>query len=100
MITEIKEGTLSLEDYKGTILLNLTAAQPTAGMFVENAIVLAQGQLEAGQFVVTGLGLPPPEERQATLAAHSGERTRVCSARVSHVQRHRFLWREAEQTHA
>ena len=60
-----------LEDPTGSMRIDLTAAVATSGMFCENCVVLATGEVrkEDGIFEVSALGHPPAELRRQTLEA-------------------------------
>jgi len=66
MITSRQEGEFYLEDLNGSIKLDLSQAQITAGLFTENCIVLAEGEVLDQIFAVHMMGFPPPETRQQT----------------------------------
>jgi DNA polymerase epsilon subunit 2 len=64
VLTEIEDGNLFIEDMTGTIKVDLSTATSTAGLFTENCIVIAEGQLRIdGIFEVTYMGLPMLEKR-------------------------------------
>ena len=71
MLTQREEGVYYLEDLNGSIQLNLQNAKPTAGLFTEGCIVVADGILHEDIFYVKAMGFPPPEDRVETLSAMS-----------------------------
>lgn len=66
MITQLKEGKYYLEDPTGLVLMSLNKTDFQSGLFTENCFVLAEGYYYNGLFRVKTLGLPPPEEANAT----------------------------------
>ena len=71
MLTQREEGIFYLEDLNGNIRLNLQNVKPTAGLFTEGCIVVADGILHENIFYVKAIGFPPPEDRVETLTAMS-----------------------------
>jgi DNA polymerase epsilon subunit 2 len=68
VLTQPSEGVLMLEDLTDSVVLDLSHAKCTAGLFAENCVVIARGQLVDGAvFRVSELGLPPAERRAETL---------------------------------
>jgi len=67
------EGRYFIEDLSARLPLDLTAAETADGLFTENCIVVAEGELTpSGTFRVAALGLPPAETRAESLAALQG----------------------------
>ena len=68
-IRKWKSGIFHLEDPTGSMRIDLTAAAATSGMFCENCVVIATGEVRKtdGIFEVTALGHPPAETRRKTL---------------------------------
>ncbi|KAK9848386.1 hypothetical protein WJX84_000167 [Apatococcus fuscideae] len=72
-ISQLREGQYSLEDVSGSVALDLQHAETTSGLFTENCIVLAEGQMQLNKtFRVRALGFPPLESRMDTEAAAKG----------------------------
>lgn len=67
MLTQMVEGKWFIEDTNSHVEISLENADLTTGLFVENCMVLAQGELVDEVFYVSTLGLPPPESREETL---------------------------------
>ena len=64
VLTEIEDGNLFIEDTTGTIKLDMSNAIPTTGLFTENCIIIAEGQLrEDGVFELSCMGFPMLESR-------------------------------------
>ena len=61
MLTQIKEGKFHLEDPTGYVELDLSNAVFHMGLFVENSIVLAEGNYKEKIFHISAVGFPPPE---------------------------------------
>ena len=70
-LSQVEDGIFYLEDPTGSMRIDLTAAVATSGMFCENCVVLATGEVrkEDGIFEVSALGHPPAELRRQTLEA-------------------------------
>eukprot|EP00192_Tetraselmis_astigmatica_P002520 CAMPEP_0117671648 /NCGR_PEP_ID=MMETSP0804-20121206/13457_1 /TAXON_ID=1074897 /ORGANISM="Tetraselmis astigmatica, Strain CCMP880" /LENGTH=563 /DNA_ID=CAMNT_0005480145 /DNA_START=264 /DNA_END=1955 /DNA_ORIENTATION=+ len=72
-ISQLEDGCYYLEDLSGALPVDLRDAVCTAGYFVENVIVVADGHLRPdGVFEVQALGMPPSEARQASVTAIQG----------------------------
>lgn len=72
-LTRQDEGRFALEDLSARLPLDLSAAETAHGLFTENCLVVAEGELTAGgTFRATALGLPPAEPRAESLAALQG----------------------------
>lgn len=69
MLCEVEEGRFYLEDLNGSVPLDLSRAITQPGMFTENCIVLAEGEMIDGQFWVKMMGFPPPQQRQEAIDA-------------------------------
>jgi len=69
MISQIKEGMYFLEDPGGYIPIDLSGVKTTAGLFMENSIVLAEGEVIDSVFRVKVMGFPPHELKAETRAA-------------------------------
>ena len=62
-----------IEDLSACLPLDLQGAETTDGIFPENSIVVAEGELTAnGTFRAFALGLPPAEPRAESLSALQG----------------------------
>lgn len=67
------EGRYFIEDLSARLPLDLAGAETADGMFPENCIVVAEGELTpGGVFRAVALGLPPAEPRSESLAALQG----------------------------
>ena len=56
-----------MEDLTGTVRVDLTACERSAGLFTENCVVIAEGEVrQDGVFEVIELMFPPSESREAT----------------------------------
>jgi DNA polymerase epsilon subunit 2 len=90
MLCEVEEGCFHLEDLNAHVPIDLSQTVTTPGLFTENCIVLAEGQLVDGVFVVQQLGFPPPQQRLDSLDAVGGSwdlfRTGVTPAQWLKVQ--------------
>eukprot|EP00959_Pyramimonas_sp_CCMP1952_P431850 9044209-Pyramimonas_sp.AAC.1 len=64
VLTEIEDGNLFIEDTTGVIKVEMANAVPTTGLFTENCIIIAEGQLrEDGVFELSYMGFPMLESR-------------------------------------
>ena len=72
MLCEVEEGRFHLEDLHAHVPIDITQTVTTPGLFTENCIVLAEGELVDGVFVVQQLGFPPPQQRHESLEAVGG----------------------------
>ena len=70
-LSQVEDGIFHLEDPTGSMRIDLTAAAATSGMFCENCVVIATGEVRKtdGIFEVSALGHPPAETRRKTLEA-------------------------------
>uniref|UniRef100_A0A7S0MZV0 DNA polymerase epsilon subunit n=1 Tax=Pyramimonas obovata TaxID=1411642 RepID=A0A7S0MZV0_9CHLO len=74
VLTEIEDGNLFIEDMTGTIKVEMVNAIPTTGLFTENCIIIAEGQLrEDGVFALSYMGFPMLESRLDFRAATGNE---------------------------
>lgn len=72
-LTRQDEGRYFIEDMSTRLPLDLTEAETADGLFTENCIVVAEGELTAsGAFKALALGLPPAEPRTESLNAMQG----------------------------
>jgi DNA polymerase epsilon subunit 2 len=72
-LTRQDEGRYFIEDLSARLPLDLTVAETADGIFTENCIVVAEGELTpAGAFRALAVGLPPAEPRVESLAALQG----------------------------
>ncbi len=61
-------GQLTLEDLNNTVTLDVTNCKPEEGLYTDHCMVLADGELRQGKFVVFSMSMPPLEEARTTLA--------------------------------
>lgn len=72
-LTQKEAGKYYIEDLSARLPLDLSAAETSDGLFTENSIVVAEGELTpGGTFRAVALGLPPAEPREDSLAALQG----------------------------
>ena len=72
-LTRTGEGEFAIEDLSARLPLDLSAAETAHGLFTENCVVVAEGELTpGGAFRAAALGLPPAEARAESLAALQG----------------------------
>lgn len=72
-LTQPEEGRYAIEDLSARLPVDLSEAEQTLGVFTQNCIVVAEGELrEDGVFKVAALGQPPPEARAQSLQALQG----------------------------
>ncbi|KAL6782684.1 POLE2 [Auxenochlorella protothecoides x Auxenochlorella symbiontica] len=72
-LSQPREGEYALEDLSARLPLDIQDAERTPGLFTENSIVVAEGQLQpSGRFKAVALGMPPPESRAASIEALQG----------------------------
>ncbi|XP_034227318.1 DNA polymerase epsilon subunit B-like isoform X1 [Prunus dulcis] len=73
LISQLEDGHFYLEDLSASVEINLSNAKITAGFFVENTIVVAEGEmLLEGVFQVFNCGFPPLEGRDKSLQFLAG----------------------------
>lgn len=63
VITQVEEGEYRLEDLTSQVPIDLSQAQIEVGIFTENSIVVAEGEMVDGIFRVHILAFPPSETR-------------------------------------
>ena len=63
----VEDGRFHMEDLTGTVRVDLTACERSAGLFTENCVVIAEGEVrQDGVFEVIELMFPPSEVAEAT----------------------------------
>ena len=67
MLSELEEGTYSLEDLNGNVELDLSECTYHAGMYTLGSVVLVEGEIVDDKFRVSTMAFPPPEKREDTL---------------------------------
>ena len=67
MLSELEEGTYSIEDLNANIELDLTECTYHAGMYTLGSVVLVEGEIVDDKFRVSTMAFPPPEKREDTL---------------------------------
>ena len=67
MLSELEEGTYSLEDLNGNVELDLSQCTYHAGMYTLGSVVLVEGEIVDDKFRVSTMAFPPPEKREDTL---------------------------------
>ncbi|KAL8457157.1 hypothetical protein ACS0TY_034318 [Phlomoides rotata] len=73
LISQLEDGHFYLEDLTAAVEVDLSNARITTGFFVENTIVLAEGELLLdGIFQVKTCGFPPLEDREKSVATFAG----------------------------
>lgn len=78
-----EEGRYAIEDLSARLPVDLSEAEQTLGVFTQNCIVVAEGELrEDGVFRVAALGQPPLEARAQSLQARRAGRG--CRALAGH----------------
>lgn len=66
-LSQLEDGRFHMEDLTGTVRVDLTACERSAGLFTENCVVIAEGEVRPdGVFEVIELMFPPSESREAT----------------------------------
>ncbi len=72
-LTRPEEGRWAIEDLSARLPLDLSGAECAHGLFTENCVVVAEGELTpGGVFRAAAVGLPPAERRADSLAALQG----------------------------
>ena len=73
-LSQLEDDRFFLEDLTGVVQIDLTNAATSAGLFTENCVVVAEGEvrLSDGVFEARALGFPPAESREesSVAAAH------------------------------
>ncbi|MCO5615087.1 hypothetical protein L7F22_069375 [Adiantum nelumboides] len=73
VISQLEDGRFFLEDLTASIPVDLTQAKITTGLFVENTVIVAEGELQPnGTFQVLTCGFPPMETRAVSLTVTAG----------------------------
>ncbi|CAL5001697.1 unnamed protein product [Urochloa decumbens] len=73
VISQLEERQFYLEDLTGAVPIDLSNAKITSGFFVENTVIVAEGELLSnGIFQVNTCGFPPLEDREASLSLLMG----------------------------
>ncbi|BAF16637.1 Os05g0160800 [Oryza sativa Japonica Group] len=73
VISQLEERQFYLEDLTGAVPIDLSNAKITSGFFVENTVIVAEGELLSnGIFQVNTCGFPPLEDREASLSMLMG----------------------------
>ncbi|XP_039127391.1 DNA polymerase epsilon subunit B [Dioscorea cayenensis subsp. rotundata] len=73
VISQLEEGHFFLEDLTAAVPIDLSSAKITSGFFVENTIIVAEGELLSnGTFQVNTCGFPPLEDRDTSLSLIMG----------------------------
>ncbi|XP_077236246.1 DNA polymerase epsilon subunit B2 [Tasmannia lanceolata] len=73
VISQLEDGRFFLEDLTAAVPINLSNAKITSGFFVENTVIVAEGELlPNGVFEVSTCGFPPLEDRDASLSLLAG----------------------------
>lgn len=73
VISQLEDGNFFLEDLTAAIPIDLSQAKITTGFFVENTIIIAEGELQPnGVFQVHTCGFPPLENRDVSLSVTAG----------------------------
>ncbi|XP_068658256.1 DNA polymerase epsilon subunit B [Aristolochia californica] len=73
VISQLEDGRFFLEDLTAAVPVNLSNAKITSGFFVENTIIVAEGELLIhGIFEVYTCGFPPLEDRDPSLSLLGG----------------------------
>ncbi|KAL2967810.1 hypothetical protein AAZX31_16G194900 [Glycine max] len=73
VISQLEDGHYYLEDLTAAVKINLSNARITTGLFSENTIVVAEGEmLVEGIFQVLTCGFPPLEDRDKSVTLLAG----------------------------
>ncbi|KAJ3705898.1 hypothetical protein LUZ61_009603 [Rhynchospora tenuis] len=68
VISQLEEGRFYLEDLTAAIAIDLSDAKITSGFFVENTVIVAEGELQPDcTFKVSTCGFPPLENREVSV---------------------------------
>ncbi|XP_022998323.1 DNA polymerase epsilon subunit B [Cucurbita maxima] len=74
VISQMEDGHFYLEDLTASVEINLSSAKITTGLFTENTVVVAEGEmLVEGIFKVITCGFPPLEDRDKSLKLLAGQ---------------------------
>ncbi|CAI5703471.1 unnamed protein product [Peronospora effusa] len=87
-----------LEDFTSRIIIDLTNAVYTKGLFTVNCVVLVEGDVVDDVFHVQSMGFPPPETKEASLDVLGG--IDPLGVEVSVQQREQIQSVEANDHHA
>ncbi|XP_026409290.1 DNA polymerase epsilon subunit B-like isoform X1 [Papaver somniferum] len=69
VISQLEDGHFYLEDMTAAVPVNLSNAKITTGFFVENTVIVAEGELlPSGTFQVNTCGFPPLEARDESFS--------------------------------
>ena len=69
-LSQLEDERFYLEDLTGSIRVDVSKAATSSGLFTENSVVVAEGEVrEDGVFEARALGHPPAESREDTRAA-------------------------------
>lgn len=70
-LSQLEDDRFFLEDLTGQIQVDVTNAATSSGLYTENCIVVAEGEVRKrdGVFEVRALGFPPAESREETRSA-------------------------------
>ena len=70
-LSQLEDDRFFLEDLTGTIQIDLSNAATSSGLFTENCIVVAEGEVRVadGVFEARALGFPPRSRAESALAA-------------------------------
>eukprot|EP00889_Picochlorum_renovo_P002952 jgi/Picre1/29982/NNA_005358.t1 len=72
-LTKHDEGQYYIEDLSARLPIDLTVCDTADGLFTENCVVVAEGELmPGGDFRAIALGLPPAESREESIEALQG----------------------------
>eukprot|EP00887_Chlorella_sp_A99_P007226 scaffold2.g7226.t1 len=72
-LTQPEEGRFALEDLSARLPVDVSAAEQTHGLFTQNCVVVAEGELTPGGVLrLAALGMPPLERREESAAALQG----------------------------
>lgn len=72
-LTKHEEGEYFIEDLSARLPIDISSCDTADGLFTENCVVVAEGELmPGGQFRAAALGLPPAESRSESISALQG----------------------------
>jgi len=72
-LTKHDEGQYFIEDLSARLPIDLSSCDTADGLFTENCVVVAEGELlPGGEFRAAALGLPPAESRTESVSALQG----------------------------